>query len=284
MTPSATVQIRDNKAVQRALEREKETQRKRALLAEAEALKREELRRKAAKAAAAADASRVLKAARAARKSAAVQRTAALGYLTVFGSQNIVSPWQLDQNTVVRRLEALVRNPSLIHQGDANLCGPAVFFRLWIERDALAFVTYAHGLFRNGRGKIGNIEVVPRNDLVKLDYSTVWSDPAVDQSAVDQCPMADWMTMSALRRSERDWLPYVAKPVKKSAGAEELLALTTDGEIDHYILLRTRLEAAQQNVRFSYWSWGTNTPRRTLPEEDFRSNYYGAIIAKVKPG
>jgi hypothetical protein len=73
-----------------------------------------------------------------------------------FEQRNGTSPWKLARSKVALRLKELVRNPTLVNQGNLNLCGPAAFFALWSNRDPLAFSQYGIELFEQGESATGN--------------------------------------------------------------------------------------------------------------------------------
>lgn len=116
------------------------------------------------------------------------------------------TPWSLKPEEVVDRLYMLVCDPTLIQQGCLNLCGPVVFFRIWLERDPVRAVKFVYDLYRNGKGSIGTPRkyyvVEPSELLLRSDYYTIRSKAVKDPK--DFTPAADWMMMSALRDSAND--------------------------------------------------------------------------------
>ena len=110
-----------------------------------------------------------------------------------------VPSWSINKDDLFNNLVDIVSDPQVIYQGGLNLCGPAIFFRLWIEFDPDAFVEFAVRLFQNGQSKIGNLDIVPNTSLLNKDYSTV---------SQFNCKPAEWMIMSALRDSENIIIEY----------------------------------------------------------------------------
>jgi hypothetical protein len=152
-----------------------------------------------------------------------------------FLSRETSSLWQLEKSEVASRLKELVEDPSLIQQGNLNLCGPATTFHLWLKRDPLAFSQYCIQLFEQGEATIGNIIVKPDSDLVKQKYSDVL--PRMKETP---CPQAEWMAMSALRDSANTTLDFEGTPEEDASG------ITLPSEIEEW-LVATGLYSSVQN-------------------------------------
>lgn len=122
--------------------------------------------------------------------------------------------WRLDRRAVADRLHRLVEDPSLIAQGRLNLCGPALLFRAWLERDPVACVTFARTLFETGRARIGNHPVRPSRGLLGHEYARLGRQT--------NCPAADWMLMAAVRDSTNRIWDY-----RRDGGVGEAMAAMT---------------------------------------------------------
>ena len=140
-----------------------------------------------------------------------------------FEQRNSTSPWKLTGSEVASRLKELVRNPTLVNQGNLNLCGPAATFVLWSSRDPLAFAQYGIELFERGESRVGNISVKPGSNLLNQNYS------AVLPRMSPVCPQAEWMMMSALRDSENAALDFEGTPDDTTSG------ITMPGEIKEWL-------------------------------------------------
>jgi hypothetical protein len=101
--------------------------------------------------------------------------------------------WVINKNVLFDRLKELVLEPSKVDQGSIGFCGPAAFFRIWIEIEPSAFVDFAGKLFETGQSNIGDMDVSPNSSLLTVDYNLVNGTP--NQSI----PSAEWMIMSALK-------------------------------------------------------------------------------------
>ena len=61
----------------------------------------------------------------------------------------------------------------------------AAFLHVWLKRDSLSAVQYAIDLFERGRASVGNLPIVPSQDLLKQDYQAlVSSHPPPTQISV----------------------------------------------------------------------------------------------------
>jgi len=127
----------------------------------------------------------------------------------------------LDRATVAEGLKSLIANPRSLNQASLNLCGPAAFFTEWINRDPVAFATFATTLFDTGESPIGSMDIKPEQALVTADYTTLVSGSGNPPS------QADWMILGALRNANQVvWQPsWVGDP------NQELAALTRPEEL-----------------------------------------------------
>lgn len=137
--------------------------------------------------------------------------TRARAAVAEFAGRGVASAWHasLSRADVATRLDALLADPDLVDQGDLNVCGPASFFHLWLQRAPLAAAEYAISLFETGAGRIGDLTVKPGRDLKAQNYGAV---------ARASTPPADWMMLSALRDWENDVLDFEGTPAEDAAG------------------------------------------------------------------
>lgn len=152
----------------------------------------------------------------------------ALDELAGMRASTAVSPWRLDRAEVADRAEALVRDPSLVQQGDIGVCGPATFVYYWIARDPVAFATFTRSLYDTASASLGppsdRVEMKPDEDLVNQDYpavrarmrcADVVSGCKIGRCGVPcekDCPPAEWMVMSTLRDCANEWLDFEGTP------------------------------------------------------------------------
>ncbi|MFH1717988.1 MAG: hypothetical protein ABIF19_11590 [Planctomycetota bacterium] len=102
----------------------------------------------------------------------------------------------------------LIKDPLLVQQGRLNLCGPAVFFYLLLQRDPVTFAKYVASLFTTGRGSLGGMTISPDDDLKSQTYAAAWGSPATD-----------WMAMSALRDDQNLLMDYEGTPEENASAA-----------------------------------------------------------------
>lgn len=149
--------------------------------------------------------------------------------------------WNLDRSKTLQRLRMLLRNPDLINQLGLNVCGPAVFFRIWLARDPVAVAHFACSLLRDGAAPLGNLYIQPRNDLLQQDYAAV--SAAVNAAQYNTMPdTADWMLLCALRDSE-NVIPYLGDP---RALTEQIAGVTLPNTLVSW-LQATNLYTSIQN-------------------------------------
>ena len=99
----------------------------------------------------------------------------------------------------------------LLNQRGLNACGPAVFFRIWLERDPVPAAAFACELLRDGTSSIGSLAVTPGDALLGQDYASVRT--ATNSANPNFMPeTTDWMLLSALRDSENLLIDYLGEP------------------------------------------------------------------------
>ncbi|MBU1172329.1 MAG: helix-hairpin-helix domain-containing protein [Proteobacteria bacterium] len=125
----------------------------------------------------------------------------------------------LDRSDVADGLITLINDPDKVNQGSIGVCGPAVFFNIWIEADPVSFARYGIAIYENGEAAIGTLTVKAGSDLRAQDYKVLAGkmNPVV--------PPADWMVMSALRDSENGFFDFEGTPQEDFSGG------TTGGEV-----------------------------------------------------
>lgn len=151
------------------------------------------------------------------------------------------TPWSLDWDLVRARLMELAENPADLRQGGLNLCGPALFFRIWIGLDPMGATRYARELYETGTASIGELTVQPRgNSLLSKDYSALIAADKI------KTPPAEWMMMGALRDSENAIASF------DGDGWDTLAGATTPAELTHWLrstgLFREVREAANSLI------------------------------------
>src|SRR3954454_22004818 len=100
----------------------------------------------------------------------------ALAFLKTVAAENSTPAWKhLDWRSVVERIRDLVLGPTLLSQAGLNACGPAAFFKIWLERDPYGVAIFAYQLLKSGAATIGPINVAPRDVLLAQDYNAVKS-------------------------------------------------------------------------------------------------------------
>ncbi len=129
----------------------------------------------------------------------------------------------LDRIAVADRLVQLLNDPDKVNQGSIGVCGPAVFFNVWIEADPLQFAIYATEMYEKGEAMIGTRKVTAGADLRHQDYAVL--RPKLNPDV----PPADWMVMSALRDSENGWFDFEGTPQEDFSGG------TSRGEIARWL-------------------------------------------------
>jgi hypothetical protein len=98
----------------------------------------------------------------------------------------------LDRDEVGVGLLLRVAKPSLLNQGQANLCGPAAFLFNLLSDQPGEYARYAIDMYEKGAARIDYLLVKPSSDLRSFRLLPGTTDPI------------DWITMASLRNSE-DW-------------------------------------------------------------------------------
>lgn len=172
---------------------------------------------------------------------------AATSYLTSLSNTDSFG-WQVSADDFAKRVTELSANPSRIDQGNLNLCGPASFLRLWLEKDPLAAATFIRSLWENKRGTIGSLEIKPDGDFVKQDYNTL----LISNKIV--IPSADWLVMGAMRGSENLFFDF------EGTASETLSAMTFPNEIASWL----RAAAVYKDIMDETNIWFTKSLEHAL--------------------
>lgn len=152
--------------------------------------------------------------------------TAALAIVNTFASQTTPPKWKLSRSQVAIDLEQTIKTPGLMDQKGLNACGPAAFFRVWVERDPKAFANFATKLFNTGKAFIGGssgFKVEPRSVLLNQDYQNL-----INKGEYLPNP-AQWMVMCGLRDA--------SNPISDFDGTESQnwSGITTPGELEEWL-------------------------------------------------
>jgi len=87
------------------------------------------------------------------------------------------------------------KGPRSLRQGSLNLCGPAAFFQMALQRDPVVLATVATSLFDRGSATMGKLSIAPDSSLLQADFSAMLSKASSPFTA------AEWMLFGALRNS-----------------------------------------------------------------------------------
>jgi len=164
--------------------------------------------------------------------------------------------WRLDRRAVADRLHRLLDEPGLISQGRLNLCGPALLFKVWLERDPVACVTFASTLFEQGHARIGDLPVRPSRGLLEHEYGRPGRRPT-------NCPAADWMLMASVRDANNRIFPY-----RYERGIREAVAaMTLPGALRRW-LSATGVYASVRDDTNLVLARGVAHARKLAPDPD----------------
>lgn len=90
------------------------------------------------------------------------------------------------------------KNPRLIYQNDAPLCGPAAFLYCIIKFNPDIYSQYIYHLALKGTATIGSMNIKPREGCKNADLSGARIDPV------------DWVGLASLRDSTNQFLPMTS--------------------------------------------------------------------------
>ncbi len=210
-------------------------------------------------------------------KSVLGKKEEALAYMDKYKSSIRTSPWKIDATKVFERLADLIKNPTKVNQDGLNLCGPAAFLRIWLERDPLAVAKFACKLYDTGKSNINDYKVEPDDDsLLGEDYEAI-----KQANGGTLAPEADWMILGSIRDSENLYFDYEGKP------EEDVSAATTPGEVKEF-LEATKLYSTVKDEANFYLVKGIDhaLSLRLTPSKDIilLINSHILIEMKVKEG
>lgn len=95
-------------------------------------------------------------------------------------------------------LTARVKQPWLINQSAASLCGPAAFMYCIAKDAPNLYVKYVIDLYLSGKGSINNLHVEPSEDCRK----------GIISSGKSSIAFVDWIALASLRDSENSLFDY----------------------------------------------------------------------------
>lgn len=147
----------------------------------------------------------------------------ALQIVQTFAGAVQTEKWKLQRADVAAGLSKLINQPGTVDQSNLNVCGPAAFFRVWIERDPVAFATFATRLYNTGKSAINNYDVDPSDGLIKQDYAKLLSKHRTMPEP------ATWLVMSAIRDQENAGGGFEGTP------SESYDAATLPGDIKKWL-------------------------------------------------
>lgn len=86
-------------------------------------------------------------------------------------------------------------------QGEASLCGPAVFFYVLLKDDPASYCQVIKDLWNDGRAMIGDLKVIPSKWVCNPKNYT-------SHSGETRVPAIDWISMASLRDNENIFFDY----------------------------------------------------------------------------
>ena len=102
----------------------------------------------------------------------------------------------LDRNEVGVGLLMRLAYPSLLRQGQANLCGPAAFLFAELQDNPGVYAKFAIDMYDKGTARLGRLSVTPGASVRQYSPPSWKIDPV------------DWLTMASLRDSENWFFSY----------------------------------------------------------------------------
>jgi hypothetical protein len=104
---------------------------------------------------------------------------------------------KIKRKALADQLRKRIKDPYLINQGNASLCGPAVFIYYLAKRRPKQYAQYIIDLYEKGEADIGRLKVKPGRDC--KDFK-----PGAAQGIMQ----ADWVALAGLRDSENAFFDY----------------------------------------------------------------------------
>lgn len=131
---------------------------------------------------------------------------------------NIATPaWtKLNKPNLFLRLEAIVKDPSIIDQKNSTFCGSASFFRIWIELDPESFVDFAIKIYRDGNTNLGTENYNCYHAFLTTDFSTIAA-----KNGIVGLSEAEWMICSTIEEITMD--TSLVLDLKRYTNAKEMV-------------------------------------------------------------
>jgi hypothetical protein len=105
----------------------------------------------------------------------------------------------IDRQHVADGLEARIKDPGLIDQGVASVCGPAALLYHIASDDPEYYANFVIQLYETGRASLGKLLIEPRDNL---------RQHAPDLSDVNE---VDWISLASIRNTENWFHNYHAE-------------------------------------------------------------------------
>jgi hypothetical protein len=115
------------------------------------------------------------------------------GFKSAFKVVNTGGPLQLIRDIIDR-----IKQPWLINQSSASLCGPAAFMYCIVKDAPEIYVQYVRDLYLNGKASINQLQVEPSADCLN---GTI-------ESGESKIAFVDWIALASLRDSENSFFDY----------------------------------------------------------------------------
>ena len=124
------------------------------------------------------------------------QRSAAKRLVAAFAARAGAPAFTAFTNraAIARSLELRIDNPSLIHQQQANLCGPAAFVFEMATRDPETYARFVIELYEQGRATIHRFVIEPSEALLR------YALPPASASLTPPDPV-DWIALASIRNA-----------------------------------------------------------------------------------
>ena len=98
----------------------------------------------------------------------------------------------------VSALKRRVKDPTGVDQSQLNLCGPAAFMVMWIEREPQSFTQATIELFQKGKSKYKDIELKANKRMFKLDNQKTDKKGRLQYAL----QLVDWLVLSSLQNAK----------------------------------------------------------------------------------
>jgi len=99
-----------------------------------------------------------------------------------------------------------INSPSLIHQRNASLCGPACFLYALLQKTPETYAQFVIDLYEKGQAKVGGLEVKPKVDCKNFSVPAGGSSgPSNRRTGISA---VDWVSLAGLRDSSNIYFDY----------------------------------------------------------------------------